>query len=177
MWEIIRENQRVLGFLGKVVLLIVLFSFLNRVFFEPSGTHSALIDVLGISATGILQLFGYSYSYENALIYHFDEPILGIGSTCDGLSFILLFISFVLAYPAGSFGNKLWFSLVGTVTIHLLNTIRAVLLVLNFTFSASSFDFNHKYTFVVIVYGIVLWMWITWAKRNAQTEDKAKVEV
>ncbi len=165
--QILKENKKILIFCGRVVLLLVLFSFLNRQFFEPSGLHQVLIDFLGSTTTGILSWFGYQYDYGESLIFLNDEPILEIGSSCDGLSFMILFLSFVIAYPSRDIPSKLIFILIGVLTIHVLNTIRTLLLILNFTYNAESFDFNHKYTFVIIVYGIVLWMWMIWARKNA----------
>ena len=164
---LLKENKRILIFCGRVVLLLVFFSVLNSLLFESSGLHQLLIDFLGTSAIKILALFGYQYGYDDSLIYLNDEAILEIGTTCDGLSFMILFLSFVLAYPTNNIPGKIIFSVIGIITIHVLNTIRTFLLVLNFTYNTETFEFNHKYTFVLVVYGIILWMWVIWAKKNA----------
>ncbi len=164
---LVEENKRVLIFCGRVVLLLVLFSALNGLLFESSGLHQLLIDFLGRSTVGILSFFGYQYNYADSTVFLGNEPMLGIGTSCNGLSFMILFLSFVLAYPTNNFPGKLIFILIGIVTIHVLNTIRTLLLILNFTYNPQSFDFNHKYTFVIVVYGIILWMWMKWAKKNA----------
>ena len=163
--ETFKENKRVLIFCGRVVFLLVLFNYLNN-YFESSGVHQWLIDVLGKSSTYILSIFGFSFYYDQSSIQLNGEEILLIGSTCDGLSFMALFLAFVVSYPARNLSKKGVFICIGILTIHLLNTIRTILLILNFQYHGTSFDFNHKYTFVVIVYGIVLWMWMVWAKRN-----------
>lgn len=165
--KIIRENKRVLQFCVTLVILLVFFTYLEHNLFRNSGIHQWLIDVLGNSSVGIFNLFGFKLSYYNSEILKGNTPILLIGSTCDGLDFMTMFISFVLAYPTKYPLRKFRFIIIGIIVIHLLNSIRVVLLIWNFEFNYSTFEFNHKYTFIVILYGIVFWMWMVWAKRNA----------
>ncbi|WP_442196393.1 hypothetical protein [Sporocytophaga myxococcoides] len=76
-----------------------------------------------------------------------------------------MFTCFVIAFPA-SWKSKLWFLPMGILAIHVLNMVRVILLILNFYFFNSSFDFNHKYTFNFVVYGFMLLVWLYWAKKQ-----------
>ena len=164
---IAKNNIKIIRFCVTVILLLVFFNYADYYVFRQSETHQILIDFLGKTSVFVYRFLGYDYRYVNSEIFEGNDPLLMIGFTCDGLSFMTMFLAFVLAYPIQKPLRKIWFILFGIVVIHLLNTIRVLLLIMNVQVSYSTFDFNHKYTFIVIVYGIVLWMWMIWAKRNA----------
>jgi hypothetical protein len=47
--------------------------------------------------------------------------------------------------------------------------LRVAGLALNVLYNASSVDFNHKYTFTILVYAAIFGMWMLWVKRYAST--------
>jgi exosortase/archaeosortase family protein len=149
-------------FLLKLVGLYTLW----HVFFPAAWLNGFLTRHLAGVGVGGLRLFGLDAHRQATTLYVEEQPLLYIGDPCNGLDFFGLFACFVLAFPARP-GAKLWFLPLGIFTIHLLNALRVVLLCLNYWYFRSSFDFNHKYTFVVVVYGAMLLLWMRWAKRYA----------
>jgi hypothetical protein len=47
--------------------------------------------------------------------------------------------------------------------VYVINLIRIQLLILNFKYSTLSFDFNHKYTYTIVVYLCIFMLWLIWA--------------
>ncbi len=89
---------------------------------------------------------------------------LWIGDPCNGITLFALFIIFMFWYP-GPWKHKLWFILFGLITIHLINVLRIVALCIIVTYDYAYLDFNHNYTFTIIVNGYMFLLWIWWANR------------
>ncbi len=96
-----------------------------------------------------------------------------IGDPCNGLTLFSLFSGFVIAYP-GSVKKKLWFIPLGLVLIHLLNVLRitALALILHYSQDPAVLEFNHTYTFTIIVYGFVLYLWYVWSTKLSDASMK-----
>ena len=84
----------------------------------------------------------------------------------------------MLVYP-GSWKKKLWFIPFGIITIHLINVLRIIGLALTVFYfpDPELLDFNHTYTFTVLVYGYVFYLWFLWSKiGHSPTSLKSSVE-
>ena len=100
-----------------------------------------------------------------------------IGEPCDGVELFALFAIFILAFP-GSAVRKLWFIPLGILLIHLTNIVRVIALTRIQAVRPEWLEFNHDYTFTVLVYGLVfgLWyVWTVWGKRQAFQPRNAPV--
>lgn len=84
-----------------------------------------------------------------------------IGAPCDGVALFALFAIFILAFP-GPFLRKLWFIPAGIALLHLANIGRVVVLARMQATAPEWLEFNHDYTFTVLVYGLVFALWYLW---------------
>lgn len=84
-----------------------------------------------------------------------------IGAPCDGVALFALFAIFILAFP-GPFLRKLWFIPAGIALLHLANIIRVIVLARIQATSPEWLEFNHDYTFTVLIYGLVFALWYLW---------------
>ena len=100
--------------------------------------------------------------------------LLQIGAPCDGLVLFALFAVFVLAFPGPS-RRKLWFIPLGVLLIHIANLIRVVSLVIIQFNRPESLKFNHDYTWTVLIYGFIFWLWYLWATRLSHSEVHGQV--
>ena len=87
-----------------------------------------------------------------------------VGTGCSGLELYLLFFGFILLMK-GSWKDKIWFIPLGFLTILALNIIRIVVLSIIYYHVPQYLNFNHKYTFVIIVYAAMFGLWILWIKK------------
>lgn len=141
-------------------------------FVEQSAFSLFICDILGYSSAFLLNISGFDVTYLNQEIFMQGTRVIHIGTPCNGLAFFGLFTCFVLAFPA-NLKSKAIFLPVGIVLIHLLNLFRVQFLVVNYCYFNSSFEFNHHYTFNVVVYGLMLILWITWARNQLQHHETA----
>jgi exosortase family protein XrtF len=130
--------------------------------------HSALTEFTAWSSVKIVGLFNNETSYyfrgTQCLLQFNGSNTLLIDNPCNGLTIMLLYIGFLLAYP-GTWKSKLIFIGLGTVLVYLMNVARVIFLSVNFAFHRVSFEFNHKYTFTFAVYVVVFLLWVTWANK------------
>ncbi len=166
-------NDRFKRFIVLAAVLYLSWYFLYELVILPWGKLDRLvIDNLILLAGFVLKGFGYD------LIPQPPDDVsirtigidgthgLWIGDPCNGLTLFALFSIFVIAYP-GPLRKKAWFIPLGLISIHLLNVLRVVALSIIVTFDYAYLDFNHTYTFSVIVYGYVFFLWYIWAGKLA----------
>jgi exosortase family protein XrtF len=120
------------------------------------------------SALTILKFLGYqTFSGSDRLMGIDGTNGLWMGDNCDSTELIALFTGFILAFP-GSWGKKTWFIPTGIVIIFFTNVLRMVALaILQKNVSSKWLEFNHTYTFTIIVYGVIFLLWIWWVKKIA----------
>ncbi len=139
---------------------------------HPAGSlDRAVIDNLMWLSGNTLESLGYELIPEpggddNRYIGVQGGSLLWIGDPCNGVSLFAVFSIFLFAYP-GPWKHKAWFLPIGLLSIHLLNMLRIVVLCIVVTVDYELLNFNHDYTFYIIVYGWVFGLWYLWVKRYA----------
>ena len=98
--------------------------------------------------------------------------MLEIGAACDGLVLFVLFAVFILAFP-GPWRRKLWFIPLGILGIHVANLVRVISLVIVNFYWPNALAFNHDYTWTVLIYGFIFWLWYLWTGRLSHGETAA----
>ncbi len=130
-----------------------------------AGPHQAFIYIkVNAELLRDLGYGAYVATTNGALPAMKDWHLVSVGWQCDGLSLMALFAGFIIAYP-GPWRAKLWFIPAGIVAIHLLNIVRVAALALNQLYSRNTMEFNHHYTFTIVIYGFIFWVWTIWVRR------------
>lgn len=125
-----------------------------------------LINHLVGSTSFVLNLLGFTvFTYSDAVGIDGTHGVL-IGAPCNGLSLFALFTGFIIIFP-GKIIHKLLFISLGILIIHIFNILRLVGLSLVVLYDSESLEFNHKYTFTIIVYAVIFLMWIVWVNKFA----------
>lgn len=170
----------VIRFLATGVALYTAWYLLYELVLHPQGSLDlAVIDSLVWLAGGMLQLFGYELLPDpgfdsNRYLGIQGGSHLWIGDPCNGVSLFAVFLIFLVAYP-GPWKHKLWFGALGLLSIHLINAIRVAVLCIVAAIDHDWFNFNHDYTFYVVVYGWVFLLWAIWVKRFAPKSAPAEI--
>lgn len=168
----------VLRFLIAGVLLYTGWYLAYEFLIHPNGALDlAVIDALVWLAGGMLRLAGYDLLPDpgfdsNRYLGIQGGSHLWIGDPCNGVSLFAVFLIFLVAYP-GPLKQKLWFAPLGILSIHLINAIRVAVLCVLASIDYDYFNFNHDYTFYVVVYGWVFLLWYIWVKRFARPAPPA----
>jgi exosortase/archaeosortase family protein len=97
-------------------------------------------------------------------IYYNNKKVLGMADACNGLNFILFYFIFILILKS-DLKTKIGFSILGIISIEVLNVLRNVLLGLNQLYNpAHSFFFPHHFIFNVIILALIYSLWYKYAK-------------
>jgi len=93
-----------------------------------------------------------------------NTSVVCVGTGCSGVELFLIFAVFIFLFKGRS-NNFLWYIPSGIILISILNIIRIVALSLIVIYAPDYLDFNHKYTFTIIVYGFLIGLWLFWMNK------------
>lgn len=156
------------SFFGAYALLTFLYQFfLNG--FVNNEVDTITRWVTG-NTEGVLSCFFKSIRVEEGMnepfftVYFHNQSVIRIVEGCNGISVIILFISFILAFT-GNLKNTLLFIFGGSLIIYALNVIRiAVLTILLYYFPIYS-HLLHGVLFPLVIYGLVFLLWVIWVNK------------
>lgn len=148
----------VLYALGLCFCWFLLYDFLL------SDADNWLTHKVVYASVFMLKLIGYNATPKDFMIQIDNEDVVFVYHACNGMVLMALFVGFIIAFP-GPITKKLLYIPIGILLINLLNILRVTALALNAHYFSHTVDFNHKYTFTVIVYAAIFGLWMIWVKR------------
>jgi exosortase family protein XrtF len=174
------KNKTTRFFVFASVLYLGWYLLYQWVIKPHTKIDEKLISLIVANAAFILKLLGFSVYQsiedKNLQLIGIDgfHPIW-IGSPCNALTLFMFFTLFVIAFP-GSIKKKLWFIPLGVIIIHFTNVLRVVALICINFYATEFTEFNHTYTFTILVYAIIflLWMWWVNSSLNEYKADAPK---
>ena len=169
-------------FLITAFLLFIAWFVGYELIIHPWGVlDNAVIDNLSFMGNSILDAMGYDMHPEYEQDKGYRTVIIDgshgiwIGDPCNGLELFALFTGFIIAFP-GLLKKKLIFVPIGLVAIHLMNLVRVISLAILALKAPDTFQFNHTYTFTMLVYGFVFLLWYIWAVKLSGVVIKPESE-
>jgi exosortase family protein XrtF len=175
MLKIYFKNPFVLFFI-KAIGFYILWYLIYELWLHPQGRLDLfVIDQIILLSSRILSSLGFTlidfpYDSHTRSIGIDGTHGLWVGDPCNGLTLFALFSGFILAFP-GSIKHKLWFIPLGILSIHLLNVLRVVALTTVQFYFPDWVDFNHTYTFTILVYSYVFLLWMIWVNKFYKKDD------
>ncbi|HSZ73101.1 MAG TPA: archaeosortase/exosortase family protein [Cytophagaceae bacterium] len=177
MLQLFQENKALIRFLliclSGYLLWVILYNHLigpdQRLDFWLSGIEAKEVMVLfewsGHPLERIIEL-----EYKH-VFYSEGRRIVGFATSCNGLVLFPLFSFFILA-TNGSWKRKTVYILIGCLLIYHVNIARIVGLILIKKYYPQSLDFNHKYTFTILVYSFIFYLWYLWVNYYSIGQEK-----
>jgi exosortase family protein XrtF len=163
-------KNRITKFLITLFSFYILWYFIYNLWLHPNEKLDLfIIDFTVMASKWVLELFGYNvFTGIDRLIGIDGTGGLWIGDNCNGIALFALFAGFIIAYP-GSRKKKFFFITAGILIIELLNVLRIVLLAILDTHSRTWTEFNHTYTFTIVIYGCIFFLWMIWTNKISDT--------
>jgi exosortase family protein XrtF len=100
-----------------------------------------------------------------------NKPVLRLIEGCNGVSVIILFIAFIIAFK-GKLKTTISYAIMGSFIIYFLNIFRIVALTVAMLKFPKQQDFLHQIVFPLFIYGIVFLLWVIWVNRFALKPTK-----
>ena len=136
-----------------------------------------IIDISIDCSKWILELFGYkTFTGADRLIGIDGTGGLWVGDNCNGIALFALFSGFIIAYK-GKIKQKIVFITIGIIMIEFLNILRIVILAIIDTHSRTWTEFNHTYTFTILIYGFIFLLWMKWVNKMTEKKLQNKNEI
>lgn len=149
-------------FIIKAVALILLWKLAYVwVIEDHTNINPWLTNLVGSSTSIFFNWFGQNSQFDGYALTIGGLRSVTIAHACNGLELHALFLGFILITPGRPL-IKVIYSLGGIVLIFLINVCRVYLLGLNYLNNLSTFEFNHKYTYLGMVYLLIFLLWIVW---------------
>jgi len=174
-----KANKFIIFFLLKALVLYLIWFFIYDLWLLKVGIlDNMIVDNLVYLSVNLLEAFDYILyvDYQRVGIYGAAMNVK-VGSGCNGLELFALFAGFILIFE-GNWKHKIWFIPLGIIVIHLLNVGRVLALIFSGNVSVSLLNFNHKYTFTIIMYIITFIGWMVWVKyfsnKSKKVDEAAK---
>ncbi len=166
-------NEPIVRFLSLGLILYISWFALYEWWIHPlQWVDKAVIDNTLASSQKILGWMGYAAEINGSRTMRIQgTPGLFIGDSCNGISLFALFSIFIIAFP-GKIISKLFFIPAGIMVIYLLNVLRVSALAVIETYSYSMTEFNHTYTFTIIIYACIFCMWLYWINKYSGIKVK-----
>jgi exosortase/archaeosortase family protein len=164
-------------FLISGLALYFLWIIIYEGIIKPAGWIDPwLTNTVAIFSVKALSIGGVPVSQQlsstgNYIISNNSETLLIIDYVCDGLELYIVFMIFICVFPGPS-KHKIWFIPSGFIVIFLVNLLRVISLILIQIHSPQHLNFNHKYTFAIIIYSIIFLMWFYWANNISGIRTK-----
>jgi exosortase family protein XrtF len=178
-------------FLLKALALFIVWKLIYLLFLFPARVlDGPLTFAVGKETAATLNLVTRSHEFTASDVLFFEpgaraqyyhvmeidahsERALLIADGCNGLELIVLYIGFILCFPAKA-RRRVVFILSGTVMIYLLNVLRCTGLILIYLHSPELLDFSHHYLFTFFVYGFVFFLWYLFTQKPVLTHVPAE---
>lgn len=181
MLKKIKQNKALFFLVKCFFLYIIWFLGYEMWLHEKRFLDDFIIKNIVSTSNISLKIVGYAtseYNSANSLVRNIgikDMPGLWIGDPCSGISVFALFAGFIIAFP-GKIKTKIVFITLGLLIIHFSNILRVVALCILQYKNPAWLEFNHNYTFTIIVYSIVFFLWIIWVNKFSGITNKSKNE-
>ncbi|HTF82240.1 MAG TPA: hypothetical protein VL947_10955 [Cytophagales bacterium] len=157
----------------KLFLYIILLYVAWYVFYQfvliPGGSFdfwlTRQVTSHSISLLNLLSVEHFSMfvnPYGKCSILRDNLKVISVNHACNGQVLYPVFISFIVV-TGGHWLNKITMALLGSLVIYISNLIRVISLVYVKISYPQYLDFNHKYTFVILVYSVIFLLWVYWA--------------
>ncbi len=168
-------------FLGKFLLTYLLLTFLYECYlgqFDAKKFEVDSVTQLVAKQTKNLMLF---FNYEAEIIQNTGQPAINmfynqrfmarIIEGCNGLSVIILFVSFVIAF-SGKIKATILYIIGGSLLIYILNVARIALLCILMYYFPKQEHVLHGVFFPLFIYGVVFLLWIIWVNKFSKYATK-----
>lgn len=175
-----KSNKALIRFLIGALIIYIFWYVIYELWLHPwKKADLLLINNLITLSSSILTFLGY-----DLINFPYNEDIrtmgidgthgLWIGDPCNGLTLFALFAGFIIAYPGRKPGWKFLYIPLGLISIHFLNVLRIVGLSLITYYAPEHLNFNHTYTFTILIYSYIFMLWYFWATNSRFRSEEGK---
>ncbi|QXP79894.1 MULTISPECIES: exosortase family protein XrtF [Winogradskyella] len=181
MKALLRKYKSVIRFIVKFLLvygvLIVGYNLYLNISDGSRYYPDYLTNLVAEQTNSVMNTIGY----DSQVLPHPDEPsmkviingkyIARIIEGCNGVSVIILFLSFIIAF-SGKLKTTILFGLAGSIMIYAFNLIRIIILSIGLYHYPWRRDILHTVIFPMLIYGAIFLLWMIWVNRFSNNKKR-----
>ncbi len=168
-------------FLGKFLLTYLLLTFVYESYLTQFDVNKFEVDgftqVVAKQSKDVMVFFNYDATIapnakqSGVNLFYNNKMMARIIEGCNGLSVIILFVSFIIAF-SGKIKPTILYLIGGSLLIHIFNVFRISLLCVLMYYFPSQQHFLHGVVFPLFIYGTVFILWIIWVNKFSKYATK-----
>jgi exosortase/archaeosortase family protein len=159
---IMRIDNEIIKYFLKALALYLIYYFIYELWIGPDQKVDIwLNELLARAGYNLLNIFGYVSCIDGSSICVRSTSTVIIGRGCNGFDIYCIFASFIILFP-GVWWKKIIYIIFGIAVIFISNIMRVTFLAIDRYYDYKVFYYNHKYTYVFVVYAIVFGLWVLW---------------
>ena len=161
-------------FLAKFLLTYLVLTFCYQLYLDSFNAAVFEVDSFTKSVAIQTEKLLLAFSADASVTPHLSEPsmklfynheyVARVVEGCNGLSVIILFASFVVAFT-GKLRQTVLFLLSGSLLVHILNVVRIASLAYFLYHYPEQEHLLHGVLFPLCIYGVVFILWIIWVNK------------
>ncbi len=147
-------------------ILFIVWRVLYELVLKPSGVpDSQLIELIMWGTVKMLTPFYSDLVSDGYSLLINGKKSVTIAAACNGLELMVLYVGFLLCFPAKI--KRLSLFIAGGVLLTIfLNMVRCAVLAVMFYNNYELADFMHHYLFKLAIYGVSFYLWILYSKTD-----------
>lgn len=154
-------DKTLLGYIFRGSIAFLVWFFFYSYILQPMGFDSWMNEFVAKGGHFLVGLFGYNSCIEGTSICVNIVSTVHIASGCNGFDIFSVFVCFIIIFE-GKWWHKVLYCSIGILILHFFNITRVALLAIDHYENLKLFQFNHKYTYLIIMYFVVFMMWVLW---------------
>jgi len=172
----VKKKKTIIKFLAKFFITYFLLLGIYSVYLKQTQQKSPVFSCAPITKTVAehTKLFAETFGYPATTMQHEAELSmkffigerysLRIVEGCNGVSILILFLSFIIAF-SGSLKATILFSIFGGFVIYVVNIVRILALSKLIYMYPDYLSILHDLLFPAIIYGTVFILWVIWVNK------------
>jgi exosortase/archaeosortase family protein len=168
-------KKAIVRFFIFLLLLYTLWFILNFFFLAPLRLiDKPLTNFITICVVKLINIFTdtpISWIEDSIKTCNYltrnNIVLLGIYDSCNGIDLIFTYVSVIILLPYPS-KRKIIFTIVGSISIIIINILRVSLLYFIYIYHKNIFDFSHHFLFTVIMDIMILNGWLLFIKKKKE---------
>ena len=156
-------TRPILRFVLVVIALYGAWFTAYTLWIGPDGRLDEALSLATASATGALLDMVADPVTVDGRIVAYRESAIRVVDECNGLSSLVLFVGFVLAYP-GTWARRALFIPMGLLAIAFVNVVRCAGLLVALDHSLGLFRRLHTEHTTLVFHAIIFGLWVLWSR-------------
>ncbi|PZD76503.1 exosortase family protein XrtF [Mesonia sp. K7] len=172
--EVFQQNKKVVSFLLFFFGSYIFLSMVYHLYLQTSLKPDFFTRLVAVQSQKITQTLGYDTSLQTVedaqLVRYFIEGnyVVKIIEGCNGISVMILFMAFVIAFR-GKFTATILFIIAGLTVIYSFNLMRIAALAIGILEYPEYENLLHDIFFPGVIYGTVFLLWVIWVKQVSKS--------